>query len=95
MSVRVRTNGDDFASLECGAALIELTKDGDSPACPDSWTWYLWYDGQLIDSDILETSIDDSVRTATMGIANVIGELEEVRDYLIACGAFGKGPEEA
>lgn len=93
--MRVRTDGDMFANLECERALIEFTKDGDSPACPNSWTYELWFDGNLIENNTLEASLAGNVATAIADIGGVISELSGLRDYLIAYGAFGKGPEEA
>ena len=91
--VKVKTDGDGFASIEYGMALVEFQKDGDSPNCPRSWTWGLWYDGNLLDATCDETSLSKSVRDATIAIGEVIRELGEVRDYIAAYGVFCWGPD--
>ena len=91
--VDVKTDGDAFANLECGAVLVELAKDGDSPSCPNSWTWHLWIDGNHIDATCEEASLAQSVRDVTEAIETAIGDLAGMRDYLVAYGAFGKEPE--
>lgn len=93
MSVKVKTDGDMFASLEHERVLVELSKDGDSPNCPRSWTWELWFDGAAIDGTSEEASLATSVKDAAGSINQIISELTEVRDYLVAYGAFGREPE--
>lgn len=93
MKVKVKTDGDDFAMLEHERALIEFTKDGDSPNCPRSWTFGLWFDGKYICGTADEASLAKTVEEATDSISAIINELTTIRDYLIAYGAFGKEPE--
>lgn len=92
-AIKVKTDGDSFASMEHERVLVELTKDGDSPNCPRSWTWGLWFDGSYIDGSIDESSLASSVEDAMGNISKIIRELSAVRDYLMAYGAFGKEPE--
>ena len=91
--VSIRTDGDTFATLEAGAALVELTKDGDSPNCPFSWTWGVWYDGCQLDGSCDEASLSSTTTDAIVTIGEAVDQLASVRDYLIAFGAFGKEPE--
>lgn len=90
--VTVRTDhvGGDFASIECDRVLVELSKDGDSPSCPWSWTWGLWLDGISLDGTSEETSLAKAVDDALGSIAGIIKELSMVRDYLRAYDAFGE-----
>ncbi|MBQ3339785.1 MAG: hypothetical protein IJG82_09400 [Atopobiaceae bacterium] len=90
MSVRVRTNGDNFASMDFKRVLVEFSKDGDSPNCPNSWTWGMWLDGNMIDATCDEKSLAASVRDATVNIIEYIIELSTMRDYLIAYGVFSE-----
>lgn len=91
--VKVKTDGDYFAFLEHERVLVEFAKDGDSPNCPRSWTWGLWFDGCAIDGTCDESSLAASVEEAMSSISGIIGELSVMRDYLMAYGAFGKEPE--
>ena len=93
MKVKVKTDGDDYIRMECRRAEVEFEKDGDSPACPNSWTWHAYFDGDHIEGCIDEASLAASVWDATERITQVIGELKGIRDYLIAYGAFAKEPE--
>lgn len=93
MSVYVKTDGDTFASLEHERVLIEFEKDGDSPSCPSSWTWELWFDGERMHGSCDEESLTRSVEDATVAITGAIEELTMMRDYLMAYGAFGREPE--
>lgn len=93
MKVKVKTDGDNYVLMECGRAEVEFEKDGDSPACPRSWTWHAYFDGEHIEGCIDEASLAASVWDATNSITQVIGELKAIRDYLIAYGAFAKEPE--
>ena len=88
--VQVQTNGDDYAVLEHGMAMVELSKDGDSPSCPRSWTWDIWYDGNSLDSTCDESSLAQSVSDVTASLDGIIQELTVLRDYLKAFGAFGR-----
>lgn len=91
--VNVNTDvGGYFASLQCGDVLVEFSKDGDSPACPLSWTWCMWHDGNYIDGTIEEMSLARSVKNATAFFDAMIEDLTSVRDYLNAYGVFGKEP---
>ena len=87
--VRVRTDGDNYAILECGMTEVELSKDGDSPACPNSWTLRVYLDGYLLDSTCEETSLAQAVMEAAGALAEIAVELVEMKNYLDACGAFG------
>jgi len=87
MSSGVKVVANHFVSIEFGGALVELSKDEDSPACPSSWTWLLFYDGNLIDSDSEETSFVDAVLGAAGAIDNVMGDLDVVKGYLLAAGS--------
>lgn len=89
-AVGVRTDGDNFASLRFERALVEFSKDGDSPACPNSWTWELWFDGSFIEGTSEEASLADSVADATRSIKGIVRELMEIEEYLQAYGAFGE-----
>lgn len=91
--MRVKTDGDSFASLEHERVLVEFSKDGDSPNCPRSWTWDLWFDGEHIDGTSDEMSLASSVKDATGSIAEIVSELSEMLEYLKAYGAFGREPE--
>ena len=90
--VEVNTVGDYSTSLECGQVLIEFNKDGDSPACPKSWTHGIWYDGNYIDGCEVEMSLARSVKDAIQEVDKIIREFEAIRDFLTAYGAFGKEP---
>ena len=89
VSVKVKTDGDNYAILECGMTEVELSKDGDSPACPNSWTWCVYRDGDLLDSTCEETSLVQAVRDAAGALAEIAVELGELKTYLDAYGAFG------
>lgn len=91
--VYLNTNGDSFAGIEADAAYVEFSKDEDSPACPRSWTWGLWYDGSYMEGSCDEKSLAGSMTEAIESIGNVIKQLSSVRDYLAAFGAFGKEPD--
>lgn len=92
--VTVKTDGGGyFASLEHERVLIEFSKDGDSPNCPRSWTWDMWFDGEHIDGTIDEASLSATVEGAILSIDAVIRELSKMREYLVAYGVFGKEPE--
>lgn len=88
--VTVKTDGDMFASLACERVLVELSKDGDSPACPNSWTWEIWFDGCAIDGSVDEMSLGQSVKESIRSIEGIIRELSCMVDYLTAYGAFGE-----
>lgn len=90
----LKTTDDNFASIEHERVLIEFSKDGDSPNCPRSWTWSLWFDGQMIESDIEETSLASAVKNATRSINDCACELLGMQDWLEEYGAFGMEPEE-
>ena len=92
-SVKVLTDGDSFAKLECNRVEIEFTKDGDSPNCPRSWTWGLWYDGNYIGGTGEEASLAGSVKDAMTALNEIIRDFEGIRDFLIAYGVFGREPE--
>lgn len=93
MKVKVKTDGDMYASLSHERVLVEFEKDGDSPRCPESWTYSVWFDGDLIDSNVYEASLATNVKEAMSNISGIIKELTTIRDYLIAYGAFAKEPE--
>lgn len=93
--VVVKTDGIGyFASMECGCVLLELSKDGDSPQCPRSWTWNAWYDGDYIGGSCEEASFADTVRDSIASFDGIIGELTAMRDYLASYEAIGKEPGE-
>jgi hypothetical protein len=92
--VKVKTNGNDFARLECGRVLLEMSKDGDSPNCPRSWTWDMWFDGEHIDGTCEEASLHMTVKDAIESLDGIIADFEGMRDYLRAYEVFGRGPEE-
>lgn len=94
MNTKVKTDGDNFALIEHGRALIEFEKDGDSPNCPCSWTWCLWCDGEQLDATCDEASLATSVKEAAESLDAIIADLTGMRDYLKAYGAFGKEPSE-
>ena len=86
---RIRTDeGGYFASLEVGRALVELVKDGDSPACPDSWTWGAWYDGERIDGTCEEASLAVAAAGAMDALGAAIDDLAGMRDVLAAWRAL-------
>lgn len=88
--VKVKTNGDHFASIEHERVSVEFTKDGDSPNCPNSWTFYMWFDGLGIAGTCDEMSYADTVKTAISDIEEIIGEYGRVLDYLKAFDAMGE-----
>lgn len=90
--VNLQSNGESFAGIEADAAYVEFSKDESSPACPHSWTWGLWYDGNYLEGSCDESSLDSSMTAAIESIGDVIEQLTSVRDYLVAFGAFGKEP---
>lgn len=94
-AVRVRTIGDDFASLEHERVLLEMSKDGDSPNCPRSWTWNAWFDGEHVDGTSDEASLHMTVKDVITSLDGIIAEFEGMRDYLRAYEAFGREPEVA
>lgn len=95
MAVRVKAGGDGyFASLENERVLLELNKDGDSPNCPLSWTWDMWFDGEHIDGTCEEASLHMTVKDAITSLDKTIAELAGMRDYLRAYEVFGTEPEE-
>ena len=94
MAVKVKTDvGGYFASLENDRVLLELTKDGDSPQCPFSWTWDMWFDGEHIDGTCEEASLHMTVKDAIEALDGIIADFEGMRDYLRAYEAFGREPE--
>ena len=90
MQVKVKTDGDNYAWLECGDVRVDFSKDGDSPACPNSWTWEMWFDGNLIDSTCDETSLSEAVLDVVKSIAATMRQMRGMHDYLTAFGAFGE-----
>lgn len=90
--VNLQSNGESFAGIEADAAYVEFSKDEDSPACPRSWTWGLWYDGNYLEGSCDETSFASSMTEAREAVANAIEQLTSVRDYLIAFEVFGREP---
>ena len=88
--VKVKTNGDSFASLEYEGVLVEIEQDGDSPNCPNSWTWGLWFDGEYLEGTSDEASLYESVKDAIASIDEIIGELsvmsEHLKAYDVLCG---------
>lgn len=94
MAVKVKTDvGGYFASLEHERVLLELTKDGDSPQCPLSWTWDMWFDGEHIDGTCEEASLHMTVKDVLVSLDGIIADFEGMRDYLRAYEVFGKEPE--
>lgn len=92
--VKVSTTHDGyFARLEHERVLLEFSKDGDSPNCPRSWTWHMWFDGDYIDGTSDEASLVATVKDAIVSIGDIIGELAEVREYLSSYEVFGMEPE--
>ena len=91
--VIVETDGDMFASLEHERALVEFRKDGDSPNCPRSWTYGLWFDGNYITGNGEEMSLCMNVDEAVEELDSIISELSCLKEYLDAYGAFGREPE--
>ena len=88
--VTVKTDGDNFAKLKCGDVVLEFEKDGDSPACPNSWTWEVWVDGVPFDCNDNEASLAFAAKDAAVNLGTVADMFEALRDYLVAYGAFGK-----
>ena len=88
--VKVSTDGDNFASIEYNRAIVELSKDGDSPSCPNSWTWTLYFDGCGIDGCEEEMSLAECVKDATMCLIGIADEIKTVVNYLKAYGAVGE-----
>ena len=93
MAVTVRTIGDDFAILEHERVRLEMSKDGDSPNCPRSWTWNVWFDGEHIDGTCEEASLHMTVKDAITSLDGIIADFEGMRDYLLAYEVFGKEPK--
>lgn len=94
MAVKVKAGGDGyFASLENERVLLEMTKDGDSPNCPRSWTWDMWFDGEHIDGMCEEASLHMTVKDVITSLDKTIAELAGMRDYLCAYEVFGTEPE--
>ena len=94
MAVKVKADGDGyFASLENERVLLEMTKDGDSPNCPRSWTWDMWFDGEHIDGTSDEASLNMTVKDVITSLDEIIAEFAGMRDYLCAYEVFGKEPE--
>jgi hypothetical protein len=83
----------DFARLAHERVMLELDKDGDSPNCPRSWTWDMWFDGNYIEGNCEETSLHGCVKDAITSIDAIIGEMRAMRDFLAAYEVFGKEPE--
>ena len=94
MAVKVKTDrGGYFASLSHERVLVELDKDGDSPNCPNSWTWGLWFDGTLIESTCDETSLAESVKSLIVSLDDVTAELSEMSEWLKRYEVFGAEPK--
>lgn len=91
--VSVKTDGDMFASFECGAALVELSKDGDSPNCPNSWTWGLWYDGEYLSGTAEEGSFAESVSEALNEVGTIIDEFRALQEHIDAYEGMAYGNE--
>lgn len=92
--VRVSTDADGFASMTCERALVELSKDGDSPNCPHSWTYAVWFDGDPVVSSCDETTLERCVDAAASAIDEIIAEYSALRDYLVAYARLGWTPTE-
>lgn len=96
--VKVKTDGDSFASLEHGRVLIEIEKDGDSPSCPNSWTWSTWLDGEPMDSTCDEKSLHESVSDVITSIQETIEQLSVMSEYLkaydVLCGKLREASDE-
>ena len=92
--VRVKTDkGGYFARLDYERVLVELTKNGDSPQCPNSWTWSMWFDGDYIDGTSDEGSLHATVKDAIERIDGIVEELMAMNDYLKAYEVFGRDSE--
>ena len=92
--VIVRTaNSGDFARLEYERVMLDFDKDGDSPNCPWSWMWEVWFDGDYVEGTATEMSLHGCVKDAIASIDDIIAEWKAVRDYLVAYEVFGKEPE--
>lgn len=92
--VMAHTDGcGDFAQLVYERVMLELSMDGDSPACPRSWTWGMWFDGAYIDGSCEETSLNGCVKDTIRAIDDIMGEMRAMRDFLTTCEIFGKEPE--
>lgn len=92
--VKVRTtDSGDFAQLTCERVLLELSKDGDSPNCPMSWTWGAWFDGSYVEGTCDEMSLHGCILDAIESLDGIIGEVQAMREFLAACEVFGKEPE--
>lgn len=88
--VSVKTDGDMFARFDCDGVEVEFTKDGDSPNCPNSWTYGFWIDGNWITGTGEEASLAESVQDIIGSINELLGDITEIRDFLLAYGAFGE-----
>lgn len=92
--VKVKTDkGGYFASLDYERVLVEFTKDGDSPQCPNSWTWGMWFDGNYIDGTCEEGSLHATVKDVIERIDGIVEELRAMNDYLKAYEVFGRDSE--
>lgn len=92
--VRVKTDkGGYFASLDYERVLVEFTKNGDSPQCPNSWTWSMWFDGGYIDGACEEGSLHATVKDVIERIDGIVEELRAMNDYLKAYEVFGRDSE--
>lgn len=93
-AVRVKTDkAGYFASIDYERVLIEFSKNGDSPQCPNSWTWDMWLDGEHIDGTCDEASLHTSVMDTIKSIDGIINELKTMNDWLKTYEVFGKEPE--
>lgn len=96
--VRVETNGDSYANLEHGRVYVEIEKDGDSPSCPNSWTWSTWLDGEPMNSTCDEKSLRESMSDIIASIDETIEQLSVMSEYLkaydVLCGRLREASDE-
>ncbi len=90
--VRVKKT-EYLASLDYERVLVEFLKDGNSPQCPNSWTWGMWFDGDYIDGTCEEGSLHATVKDAIERIDGIVEELMAMNDYLKAYEVFGRDSE--
>lgn len=81
-SVAVKTDGDNFASIEYGMVLVEFSKDGDSPSCTNSWTYGIWYDGQYLDGTSEEMSFAEAMQEVAYALNGIACDVYNAQMYI-------------
>lgn len=78
MDIMICTDKDNFISIQCERALVEFTQDENSDCYPDSWMYYIWFDGVYIKGARDEMPYKDAVMEAENALVQISNEVNEI-----------------